>query len=323
MRSALLWTLAGYLSTLRENVVFAEPQEAPSLQEALPLNVTPPVILPQATCDTWAAWLPPRTDPAVVMQVVSKDYLDVEENFIRLMELNSAFTREHLYLMCMDDESVPFFASRGIRCLPLSTLNLHSHDELWRLRVHVVSCLLQEGHDVIMSDADALWLDDPMKELGQPSVIDSSIVASRGSYPFALGAKWGSTICMGFAMFRPNGAAMEAFHVAMERIVRVTGDDQVAVNEAALELGIVWDEGSDMRFKTSVGFGKGQITHLTEGDRPFTVTLLPHNKYTRICHETPISSETTVAHCYTAKEANAKIDWMREANLWSVDDETP
>ena len=76
-------------------------------------------------------------------QVVSKDYMPVERNFIRLMELNSALTRQHLYLMCLDGESFEFFtASMGIRCLPLSRLHLSSTGELWGLRVHVVSCLV-------------------------------------------------------------------------------------------------------------------------------------------------------------------------------------
>ena len=76
-------------------------------------------------------------------QVVSKDYIPVERNFIRLMELNSALSRQHLYLVCMDDESLEFFAeSMGIRCVPLSGFHLSSNRQLWVLRVRLLSCLV-------------------------------------------------------------------------------------------------------------------------------------------------------------------------------------
>ena len=67
----------------------------------------------------------------------------MERNFIRLMELNSALSRQHLYLVCMDDESVEFFTgSMGIRCIPLSGFHLSSPQAIWTLRVRLVSCLV-------------------------------------------------------------------------------------------------------------------------------------------------------------------------------------
>lgn len=113
-------------------------------------------------------------------------------------------------------------------------------------RVRVVSCLLKAGRvDVIMSDADALWLGDPAQELfggtfsvvpggdgggedGGDCIRDSDVVASRGTYPYDLGEAWGSTICMGFILLRAkNTAAMKGFLDVMEGLVLETQDDQV------------------------------------------------------------------------------------------------
>lgn len=78
-----------------------------------------------------------------VLQVVSKDYIDVERNFIRLMELNSLFSRQHLYLMCTDEESREYFESTmGIRCISLAGFKMRSHEDIWTLRVRVLSCLV-------------------------------------------------------------------------------------------------------------------------------------------------------------------------------------
>ena len=270
----------------------------------------------EATCDDWASWLPPRTDPAVVLQVVNEPYADLQRNFIRLMELNSGFTRQNLYLLCLDDASVPIFASLGIRCVPLGALKFVTNNDLWKTRVRVVSCLVTKGYDVIMSDSDALWLGDPMEYISLSST--SSVIASRGSYPPFIGQQWGVTLCMGFIMFRATGAAMDIFQNTMARIVLKTGDDQIAVNQAALKLGVVWDKSSDMRYRRSKSFGKGTIADLSTDDgESFEIALLPHNKFTRHCLGTPVTNETMVAHCIHKKNAGEKMGWMQELNLWS------
>lgn len=98
--------------------------------------------------------------------------------------------------------------------------------------------------NVIMSDADALWLGDPTEDLfgGAPSLLpggdggghrgdrirDSDVVASRATYPYDLREAWGSTICMGFVLLRTkNTLAMKAFLDVMEGLVLETEDDQV------------------------------------------------------------------------------------------------
>ena len=252
------------------------------------------------------------------MQVVSKDYVDLQRNFIRLIELNSAFTRQHIFLMCLDNASVSLLASWGIRRVPLATLNLHTHKDVWKTRVRVLRCLVKEGYDVILSDSDALWLGDPMEFIDLSSSSSSSVIASRGGYLRKIGSEWGSTMCVGFAMFRATGAALDTFQDAIQRIVLGIGDDQIALNQAALELGIVWNEGSDIRYGKRTGFGKGAITGLSGDDgESFEVTLLPHNKFTRHCAGTPITNETVVVHCFHRKAARAKTSWMQQLDLWS------
>lgn len=271
-----------------------------------------------ATCGEWASWVPPRADPALVMQVVSEEYVDLERNFIRLMELNSAFTRHHLYLMCMGDVSVRIFASLGIRCVPLRALSFNTVHDLWKTRVRAVSCLVMEGYHVIMSDADALWLGDPMDYFNLPDVRSSSVVASRGRIPVHLSDMWGTTMCLGFILFRATGPGMNMLQRSMEEYVVTIGDDQIATNKALQDLGVVWDEDSDMRLFNSTGLGKGTVDRLRGDDGPFVVSLLPHSAFTRRCDSTPISNATVVAHCHSRKRVGSRVSWMQEANLWLV-----
>ncbi|CAM9134774.1 unnamed protein product [Ectocarpus sp. 8 AP-2014] len=255
------------------------------------------------------------------MQVVSKDYIKLQRNFIRLMEKNSDFTRENLYLMCLDDESYrAIHGGMGIRCVPLtSLLRNNNRKQIFTLRVQVVSCLVKAGHDVILSDADALWLADPMKDFSLPTIRESSIVAARGGFPHDLAHQWGSTMCMGFIFFRAEGKRIGEYVAVMNELVLKNANDQVSVNKAAKSLGIVWDKGgSDMRYEKSVTFGGGTIDSLVDDEsRPFRVTLLPHSTYPRICEETPISENTRVAHCLWVGKGEVMSTWMKHANLWS------
>ena len=276
----------------------------------------PQPITENSTCGQWASWAPLRTDPAVVMQMVSANFVDMERNFLWLMELNSAFTRHHIYLMCIDDVAVSIFASLGIRCVPLSALRFNSSADLWKTRIRALSCLVMEGYDVIMSDADALWLGDPMEYFTLPGVRNSSVVASRGGFPLYLSKKWGVTMCSGFILFRATGPAMDTLQRSMEAIVRRIGDDQMATNNAVDRLGIAWDYESDMRYATSTALGRGTIETLHGDDGPFVITLLPHSAFTRKCNRTPISNETVVAHCYTQRKVGNKVSWMQKEHLW-------
>lgn len=80
----------------------------------------------------------------VRLQIVSEDYVHMQENFIRFMETNSEFTRHHLYLLCMDDKHVNFFSTfMGFRCIPVKSLSLRDPGDLWILRGHVLSCLVR------------------------------------------------------------------------------------------------------------------------------------------------------------------------------------
>ena len=160
MKLALRWShgVSMILGKIVGTLVSPKPLLAvgTAILDNLPVFAGPQPITGRSTCVQWTSWAPPRTDPAVVMQVVHESFVDMERNFVWLMELNSAFTRHHMYLMCTDDATVSIFASLGIRCVPLSALQFKSKADLWKTRIRALSCLVLEGYDVIMSDADAL-----------------------------------------------------------------------------------------------------------------------------------------------------------------------
>lgn len=284
-------------------------------------------------CDDLVSFLPPRTSPAIVMQVVNKKYIEYQTNFINVMEMNSQFTKDNLFLMCLDDESFSTFTSFGINCVNLENITEGLSNEgekrhkIWETRVEYVSCLVRAGHDVIMSDSDALWLRDPMEIFD--SHMDSSIIASRGIFPPRAKREWGTAMCMGFIFFRSTGTVMNTFQKLMKHFVDEFHDDQIALNEAALEMGVVWNKGSDMKYEGSTGFATGIIdlknntslvSSFIEKDDDLSetmeVTLIPHDIATRWCIGVPISEKTVIAHCGWRGQDKSADMWMKEANVW-------
>lgn len=157
----------------------------------------------------------------------------MERNFVLLMEARtsssaSPFTRENLYLMCLDPESEEALHRSGVRCVP--TRITKSLRLLWVLRVKVLRCILEEGYDVIVSDADALWLSNPLMFLEERGLLEGSdVIAQRGSFPPVIGRRWGVTMQMGFAVFRARteDMAMKDFLIRVYMAALGYGDDQV------------------------------------------------------------------------------------------------
>lgn len=265
------------------------------------------------TCADAVRLIPPSAKTPLILQVVNERYLKMEENFLLLMTRNSPQRIDSVYLVCLDDESAAAMdALFGIACVRIDGVT--SLQGIWVIRTKVLMCLLKGGHDVLLSDNDALWLADPIPDL---HAIDGDIVVQRGVVPPKYrDPVYGLTMCMGFGLFRSGGESMERFLGVMADAVNESGDDQVGLNKAASLLGLKWDYNtsrSDMRNAQSTRVGRGALMALP-GD--FIVALLPHNRYTRNCRKSPVSSETIVAHCFPRYGRERA---MKKENLWLVD----
>lgn len=134
------------------------------------------------------------------------------------MEANSHFSRDNIYLLCLDTESEVDIEKMGFHCVSTGKMWNRKIHFVWKLRIEVLSCLLEADYNVILSDSDALWIKDPKEDLDSPLARGSSIVASRGNFPKGIGQRWGSTFCMGFILFRA-GACMGTVLTKMKRFV--------------------------------------------------------------------------------------------------------
>ena len=73
---------------------------------------------------------------------------------------------------------------------------------IWKLMV--TQDFLAAGHDVILSDSDALWLKDPVEDLFYSNSNDVVASTEWGANPPKFKEKYGYTLCMGWIGFRSN-----------------------------------------------------------------------------------------------------------------------
>ena len=265
------------------------------------------------TCADAIRLIPPGVGSPVILQLFNKEYLKMEENFLLVLRQNAPQRLRSMYLVCFDGDSVARMdALFGLPCAHINGVT--NRRLLLATRVKMIRCLVQGGHDVLVSDNDALWLADPIPDLRATA---GNMLFQRGTYPPEYKEPvHGLTLCDGFALYRAGGQGMDKFLELIINALQDTKSDQVAHNQAAHLLGLTWDyneSNSDMRRFNSTAVGRGVLTALPD---TFTVILLPHNKYTRRCKETPITSETLIAHCFPRGK---RVAAMKRANLWLAD----
>lgn len=214
-------------------------------------------------------------------------------------------------IVCLDQQLADFMVSIGKPCI--GDLIGGGLASIWRARLHIINNLLANGTSVLLTDADAVWIKNPMEFLK-----DADIVTQRGSFPLQVGEQLGATACMGFAYFAGSPAVSNFFHEEVMTKFEHDHDDQKALNEALMDDGIYFDHKLD--FEQSRKIDRG-IIPAKEHRRELHVNFLDHYRFPRRCKAGTIHADTIVAHCLSSKHGPSKISSLKEHGLhWLKDD---
>ena len=166
--------------------------------------------------------------------------------------------------------------------------------------------VLEDGIDVVMSDADAIWLKSPFD-----LIYPYDISASRGSGFWGQDAKirthgkWEAAACMGFSFFKSNPSVVN--FVRDEVRGKYQRDDQTSLNEAFLRGGLTFKTVPKYKESTSIQDGKikGKFGEIK-------VAWLDNRRFSRACSGVN-SSQVYVAHCRNKKDLRFKT-WFLPDN---------
>lgn len=222
--------------------------------------------------------------------------------------------------------------------LGLFILTLLEHPgpgSLWLTRVKLLKRIVDAfpTNNVLYSDVDALWSSDPETIYRHHQHQNSTIVASRGTFPancplaFEQNKK-GIAICFGFTYFR-NSPEFRQFTADLVRATRHYGnDDQRGIN-CLLHKTYRTTQNSHSPDKHMSDSNPLVQTYAhpnkTEIEMaPIIVTVLPYDDVIRQCDNSTYLkkkqlSKATVLHCLTKKTGTAKILSFQKYGIFPKD----
>lgn len=245
-----------------------------------------------------------RGDGPVVVVFASADYAEALDNWIGFARRAGA---ERILVAAVDDRAAATAAANGIASVLIP--GILNRRALWVARAQLFSELARVRVDFVHSDVDAVWLRPPIEEARS---LDVDIAFSTGTvWPRTAFDRWGFVVCCGFFVVRSSDVTAAFFSEVSKRAL-VCGDDQVAVNEALLDMGLTWN---DAALAQLLSFG-GQVIRtfaepLVGRASKLSVGLLPHRRFPRLPE---VSAETIVAHPLVAPRAGVNA----AERLWAV-----
>jgi hypothetical protein len=129
-------------------------------------------------------------------------YIEIAEywaSFVERLKLNYT-------VYCTDRRGYQYLLDKNINCTMFDTPTEgrdFNFNDFGLIRFKILSELLDKYEYVIYSDADAIWIDNPLGDIFEHSYdAHLSTVHHRDAYPASIRKKWGMTICTGWMGFK-------------------------------------------------------------------------------------------------------------------------
>ena len=236
------------------------------------------------------------------------DYLPVLENWLYAMQRIGV---DNFLIIALDKKLYDHLQNKNInsRLYPCE-LDL---GKLWIHRIEVILKLLKEGYDIIHSDADAIWLQDPLPYLDS---LPHDMIFSQGTvWPPDVHEAWNFVLCCGFFMIRSNKDTLKFIHTLLQQ-VKKDKDDQRSCNRLLLDMQTTWEEPLEpyllnfkgKQFTCSAFLRTGKCANMT-------LALLPHKKFQRIYEET---DAIYIRHLISEKNSDHIVDVLQNSGCWFV-----
>lgn len=233
-----------------------------------------------------------KKDPLIIV-FANYNYLIVLENWLAAIK---RLNIENYLIISLDNKLHLELQERRINSrLRPCELDL---GKLWIHRVDIILELLEEGYDVIHSDADAVWIKDPLPFLKE---LPHDMIFSQGTiWPPDIHEKWGFVLCCGFFLLRSNRNTRQFVKTLSDR-VRKDRDDQVSCNRLLQENGLIWDmpnETYQLSFRNHSFVCSNEC--IIGKTKSLSTVLLPHSKFQRIVEYT---DDVYVKHLISEKNS--------------------
>jgi len=249
----------------------------------------------------------------VVLVFADSRFREILWNWIRHMEACGA---ADFLVIAMDAELHDELSASGVRSVRGSYDG--TRKGLWMVRLEVFSALCEAGVDFVHSDADAVWMKNPLPKYFADGELD--LLFSPGTiWPPDVIRKWGFVLCCGFFGMRATSATTRILREATS-LAQQTQDDQVAINRLLCENGTQWTLPATIDFHgVQAGLPYCGYAELVEGTCDAfgaRVGLLPFREFQRA----PMPAEEVfVKHLLSPQPPLEKKLFLQRSGCWIED----
>lgn len=230
----------------------------------------------------------------LVLVTVNHEYHEVFLNWLIYYQ-RVCKTLDHLQVLSLDKSTMDFMRKRGISALE-PPVNLRDRHAIWSYRMGMINKYLEVGIDIVQTDIDAIWLQDPFPWFRS----EAGIVGSQGKFPPAAAKVWGTAFCMGFMYFKSSPVSRHFLNDFVETLrSSPSPDDQRDFNLLLLSRNATTI--ADHRPQSS---GPALTLRVNvSAHQSLTLEMLPREEFVRYCKapELQHNGRIVILHCHTNK----------------------
>jgi hypothetical protein len=258
----------------------------------------------------------------VIFTVLSQEYIKVGENWITALE---RLDINNYMILAVDEETYHFCLARKISSILIKPTiflesNRYTKSKIWNdkalfvvsLKLEIAIYILKLGFKALYSDADAIWLKNPLPYMRG---INSTVIFQPASFPSEVKLKWGFTCCTGFIQFLPEPGVKSLLSKANSDFFEYS-DDQVVFNQTLADCySISWEKQISKWEHTCIENGWNDPIHGKCIKSGLTFTALPHSLFQR--HNTTVDNvkHAIICHPNSPKEQEAKFEVFNKLGL--------
>jgi hypothetical protein len=245
----------------------------------------------------------------IVLVFANLAYLEVLNNWlfsIKKVEVNNYL------IIALDSGLYSNLRRRNIPVLLFSnSMDLKS---LWINRIKLFHRVLKLGYSFIHSDADAVWLHNPLKKYFFD--VNADIVFSQGTiYPMDTFEKNGFVLCCGYFGIKHSSHTIDLLDKVLVDVFN-SGDDQVSFNHVINLDCRVWTVPDEyyivFRDKYKIRCSDSLITGFFH---EVSIAVLPHKLFQRINIH---GVNAYVKHLLSEKESISVVNVLQENDLYFI-----
>ena len=175
-------------------------------------------------------WTKKSGKDTIILTFSDKKYKKIAEkwcNCVKDLGINN-----YVVAAC-DMETVTYLSARGFNASLVPKGNCRN---FWNYRMTVIKYLINQGMNIIHSDADAFWYKDPRQEYFQTN---ADCIVSQGTFlPMHAYHKWRFVMCCGLMYFKCSAQGKMIVSKTFRHMNR-SNDDQVSLNTVLINS--TWD----------------------------------------------------------------------------------